>query len=195
MLGHFQRQRTGKANHAVFGGTVGRYVDVADQTGGAGDIDDPPPARGLHRRQYGAGTVEGAGQIDRQHLVPQFDRGLACRRTLGGSGVVDQDRNRPAYLGRRIQRLGNPVVVGNVGHHMPVTAAGQLRAGRLQGSLTPADQGQCRAQACQLECNRLADTAARTGHHRMAATERQAGFCLGIQGQTHHAPDLLSSCS
>ena len=54
VLGAFERDRLGQADHAVLGGDVGALERRGDQTVGRRDVDDAAEAGLLHRRERGA---------------------------------------------------------------------------------------------------------------------------------------------
>ena len=73
-----------------------------------------PPALLGHVRQHRVDRVEGAVEVDLDHLVPVFDGELPQRAVDVDPGVVDQDVNPVVFLHRPIYELLGLLRVGNV---------------------------------------------------------------------------------
>src|SRR5262249_5076351 len=84
-------QRAHQAEHAVLGGGVGGDVLRADLRGDGSDGDDAPVLLLDHWLDEGLGNKVDAGEVDRQHAVPELVRVVDKLGAAGVACVVDED--------------------------------------------------------------------------------------------------------
>src|SRR5205085_4373693 len=104
-LGEFLAERLGQADHARFGGRIGRGVRIAFLTSDRGDVDDPPIVAHPHPRYDGTAAQENPGKVDVDDLPPGVDRIFRDRQVWtgdAGAGNENVDRTEQAFaLGDR----------------------------------------------------------------------------------------------
>jgi hypothetical protein len=98
----------------VLRGAVGRNVSVADEPGGARHVDNPARAAPDHLGQRFARAEKRAGEIHREHPLPQRERGLRERRAFRLPGIVHQDVDPPEAGADRRERRPHRRFVGHV---------------------------------------------------------------------------------
>ena len=120
LLRHLEGHRLREPHHRVLGGRVGRLEGRSHQPVGRRDVDDAPPALGLHARQ-GRLVVWNTADTLMASICPVLVGEGVHRRHVLDAGVVDQDvrpaegpawpRPAPApptprQVGRQVARLG-----------------------------------------------------------------------------------------
>jgi len=184
LLRQFEGQCAGEAEHAVLGRAIGGDIGVALERSRAGDIDDAPPAGLQHAWQHRMDAEVGAGEVHRQHLVPQGEVGLAYRRAHRLAGIVDEYGHRAERLGGGGKRGRGRFRIGKVdGLAMHLAQRPQARGFVFQRSGIAAHQGDGGALFDQGARDRGTDAASAAGNHGVTATQ-------GGQGRFH----VIDSC-
>ena len=137
-------------------------------------VDDEPVFLRAHGREDGLEHVEGASQVDREHVVP-VSRGDFVEAAGGhvGAGVVHQDIDALQAVqevhGTRVDLLPQ----GDVERLDERCAARSANLGRhlLEFLVPPADERHLRPFAREHDGTRPADSAARTRHPHNLALE------------------------
>jgi hypothetical protein len=112
-----------------------------------------------------------AGEIHRQHPLPQLDRGLEERRALRSACVVDQDGDRAPRRTSLCEGRLNAFLIGHVSCRHAMATAGERIGHALKClSVTP-QQGQHSAFGRQGAGDLGADAARRAGDQGMTASE------------------------
>jgi hypothetical protein len=114
----------------------------------------------------------GAGEIDRQHLVPQGKVGLRHRRADGLAGVVDQDADRAQRRGGAGEGGRHRFGIGDI-HALAMHLAQRAQADGLglECCRAAAHQRHARALCYQRLGDRGADAASAAGDHGMASAQ------------------------
>ncbi len=111
----FQRECPRQADDPVLGRDIGRDIGIARQAGGRSDIDDPRAGSlRFQVRQDCLRHLKDAGEVHRDHPVPQVERRLLKRSARAFAGVVDENVHRAEDASGRVEAGIDRVAIRHV---------------------------------------------------------------------------------